>query len=126
MGVIVDCRKLSFTYQNSEVPSLQEIDWQIEAGDFILCTGPTGCGKSTLLKAFNGLIPHEISGTLQGSIQINGKDSLQCSVANLSRTVSLMFQNPDDQIFSTSIADEVGFALENMGMPPVEIQLNQV
>ena len=122
MGVIVDCRKLSFTYQNSEVPSLQEIDWQIEAGDFILCTGPTGCGKSTLLKAFNGLIPHEISGTLQGSIQINGKDSLQCSVANLSRTVSLMFQNPDDQIFSTSIADEVGFALENMGMPPVEIQ----
>ena len=122
MGVIVDCRELSFTYQNSEAPSLQEINWQIESGDFILCTGPTGCGKSTLLKTFNGLIPHEISGTLQGSLHINGKDSLHCSVANLSQTVSLMFQNPDDQIFSTSIADEVGFALENMGMTPVEIQ----
>jgi energy-coupling factor transport system ATP-binding protein len=120
MGVIIDCRKLSFTYQNNEVPSLQEINWQIAAGDFILCTGPTGCGKSTLLKAFNGLIPHEISGTLQGSIQVNGIDSLQSSVADLSRTVSLMFQNPDDQIFSTSIADEVGFALENRGMAPAE------
>ena len=122
MGVIVDCRKLSFTYQNSEVPSLQDIDWQIETGDFILCTGPTGCGKSTLLKAFNGLIPHEISGSLQGSIQVNGIDSLPSSVADLSRTVSLMFQNPDDQIFSTSIADEVGFALENLGMAPAEIR----
>ena len=122
MNTIIECRNVSFTYQNSAMPSLIDINWQINAGDFILCTGPTGCGKSTLLKAFNGLIPHEISGTLQGSIRVNGVDSLQSSVADLSRTVSLMFQNPDDQIFSTSIADEVGFALENMGMDPAEIR----
>lgn len=122
MPVIVECKNVSFTYQNGQSSSLSDIDWQINAGDFILCTGPTGCGKSTLLKAFNGLIPHEISGTLQGSILVNGRDSLQSSVAELSRSVSLMFQNPDDQVFSTSIADEVGFALENLEMEPVEIR----
>ena len=120
MNTIIECRNVSFTYQNSATPSLININWQINAGDFILCTGPTGCGKSTLLKAFNGLIPHEISGTLQGSIRVNGVDSLQSSVADLSRTISLMFQNPEDQIFSTSIADEVGFALENVGLDPAE------
>ena len=116
MAGIVECRNLSFSYKTRPIPSIANINLKIEAGDFILCTGPTGCGKSTLLKAFNGLIPHEISGTLRGSVLVDGVDSLQSSVAELSRTVGLMFQNPDDQIFSTTVADEVGFALENMGM----------
>jgi energy-coupling factor transport system ATP-binding protein len=116
MAGIVECKNLSFTYKTRPIPSIVNINLTIEAGDFILCTGPTGCGKSTLLKAFNGLIPHEISGALRGSVLVDGVDSMQSSVAALSRTVGLMFQNPDDQIFSTTVADEVGFALENMGM----------
>ena len=116
MTGIVECKNLFFTYKTRSIPSIANINLTIEAGDFILCTGPTGCGKSTLLKAFNGLIPHEISGTLRGSVLVDGVDSLHSSVAELSRTVGLMFQNPDDQIFSTTVADEVGFALENMGM----------
>ena len=116
MTGIVECQNLSFTYKTRSTPSIANINLKIEAGDFILCTGPTGCGKSTLLKAFNGLIPHEISGTLCGRLMVNGINSLDSSVAELSRTVGLMFQNPDDQIFSTKVADEVGFALENMGM----------
>ncbi|HWR29247.1 MAG TPA: ABC transporter ATP-binding protein, partial [Negativicutes bacterium] len=116
MAGILECRNLSFTYKTRDLPSIANIDLKIDAGDFILCTGPTGCGKSTLLKAFNGLIPHEISGTLCGSMLVKGVNSLDSSVAELSRTVGLMFQNPDDQIFSTTVADEVGFALENMGM----------
>jgi len=116
MAGILECRNLSFTYKTRDLPSIANIDLKIEAGDFILCTGPTGCGKSTLLKAFNGLIPHEISGTICGSMLVRGVNSLDSSVAELSRTVGLMFQNPDDQIFSTTVVDEVGFALENMGM----------
>ena len=123
MTGIVECSQLSFAYKTRQKPSISEINLQIDAGDFILCTGPTGCGKSTLLKAFNGLIPHEIGGTLCGSVRVNGLDSLQSSVAELSRTVGLMFQNPDDQIFSTTVADEVGFALENMGMEREMVRL---
>ena len=116
MTVLVECEKLSFTYKTRTEASLKNINLSIDSGDFILLTGPTGCGKSTLLKALNGLIPHEIGGELTGELRINGVDSRQSSVAELSRTVGLMFQNPDDQIFSTTVADEVGFALENMGM----------
>ena len=116
MTGIVECANLSFTYKTRTAPSLKNINLSIDSGDFILLTGPTGCGKSTLLKALNGLIPHEIGGELTGELRINGVDSRQSSVAELSRTVGLMFQNPDDQIFSTTVADEVGFALENMGM----------
>ena len=116
MTGIVECANLSFTYKTRPAPSLKNINLSIDSGDFILLTGPTGCGKSTLLKALNGLIPHEIGGELTGELRINGVDSRQSSVAELSRTVGLMFQNPDDQIFSTTVADEVGFALENMGM----------
>ena len=116
MTGIVECANLSFTYKTRTAPSLKNIDLSIDSGDFILLTGPTGCGKSTLLKALNGLIPHEIGGELTGELRIDGVDSRRSSVAELSRTVGLMFQNPDDQIFSTTVADEVGFALENMGM----------
>lgn len=116
MTALVECRDLSFTYKTRLQPSLSRINLTINAGDFILCTGPTGCGKSTLLKSFNGLIPHEIGGVLEGGVRVNGMDSRDASVAELSRTVGLMFQNPDDQIFSTTVEDEVGFALENMGM----------
>ena len=120
MSVILECNDVSFTYKNQTLPSISHINLKVEAGDFILCTGATGCGKSTLLKTFNGLIPHEMGGTLQGRILVGGEDSKTIPVAELSRTVGLMFQNPDDQIFSTTVADEVGFALENMGMPAAE------
>ena len=118
MGNILQCHNLSFTYQSRSVPSLVDIDLDIEEGDFLLCTGPTGCGKSTLLKAFNGLIPHETGGRLSGEIVVAGKNSIHFPVVELSQTVGLMFQNPDDQIFSTTVADEVGFALGNIGMKP--------
>lgn len=116
MSRILECDNLSFTYKTQSVPSIRDIQLKIDAGDFILCTGPTGCGKSTLLKAFNGLLPHEIGGTLVGSVRVNGIDSRDSSVSELSKTVGLMFQNPDDQIFSSTVEDEVGFALENAGM----------
>lgn len=123
MATILQCENLSFTYKNRTDPSLRQINLTVAAGEFILCTGATGCGKSTLLKTFNGLIPHEIGGRLQGSIRVGGEDASRLPVAELSRTVGLMFQNPDDQIFSMTVADEVGFALENMGMPSDEIAL---
>ena len=121
MSAILHCDNISFTYKNRSEPSISGINLRIEPGDFILCTGATGCGKSTLLKALNGLIPHEIGGCLTGRVLVDGVDSRGASVAELSRTVALMFQNPDDQIFSTTVADEVGFALENLGMQPPEI-----
>nr|WP_173812816.1 ABC transporter ATP-binding protein [Dendrosporobacter quercicolus]NSL48398.1 ATP-binding cassette domain-containing protein [Dendrosporobacter quercicolus DSM 1736]SDM15485.1 energy-coupling factor transport system ATP-binding protein [Dendrosporobacter quercicolus] len=117
MQHLVEVRNVSFTYRQRLTPSLVNINLQIAAGEFVLITGSTGCGKSTLLQLFNGLIPHENSGCLQGAVFIDGQNTREHDIAVLSRSVGMVFQSPDDQIFSATVFEEVAFVLENMGLP---------
>lgn len=119
---IIVLEKVGYTYPSRRLPCLLNIDWQVKAGEFVLLTGATGCGKSTLLKLLNGLIPHESGGRLSGEVRIAGAAVRQSSVAELSLTTGMMFQSPDDQIFSTTAGDEVAFILENAGLPEGEIK----
>lgn len=121
MNPIVDINNLCFTYGARCTPTLSNINLKVKAGEFVLITGQTGCGKSTLLKTLNGLIPHESGGRLSGQVLIDGQDTRNIPVTALSETVGLVFQNPDDQIFSTQVKDEVAFVLENMGAGPAVI-----
>lgn len=121
MSVAVELKNVSFTYKSRTVPNLSNVNLSINSGDFVLVTGPTGCGKSTLLKTLNGLIPHESGGRLTGDVVVEGYNTGSFSIAELSRHVGMMFQCPDDQIFSTTVADEVGFVLENMGKNPCDV-----
>lgn len=113
---------VSFTYRHRSTPSVKNVSLQVSPGEFLLLTGATGCGKSTLLKMLNGLIPHESGGKLVGEVFVGGRSTRGLSVAEMSHTVGLVFQNPDDQIFSTTVFDEVAFVLENMGMTPAQIE----
>ncbi len=113
---------LRFTYPSREIPTLQGITTRVPRGAFVLLTGPTGCGKSTLLRTLNGLIPHASAGTLTGTVHLNGKDIATQRLATTCQQVSLLFQNPDDQLFCTLVEDEIAFGLENLGFPPEEIQ----
>jgi energy-coupling factor transport system ATP-binding protein len=72
--------------------------------------GENGAGKTTLVKHFNGLLKPE-----KGKIMINGADTVKTSVAELSRNIGLVFQNPDDQLFSENVEEEISFALRNFG-----------
>lgn len=123
MGNILELRNVTFTYKYRQEASITDVSLQVEAGDFLLLTGPTGCGKSTLLKTLNGLIPHESGGSLTGQVLVGGTDTQGCSIAQLSRMVGMVFQSPDDQIFSTTVFDETAFILENMGLSGDEICL---
>jgi energy-coupling factor transport system ATP-binding protein len=87
-----------------------------------LITGPTGCGKSTLLKCINGIIPHTSEGTMAGDVIVNGVNTKDVPLADLARKVGLVQQNPDDQIFSLVVEDEVGFGPENLCLPIEEIE----
>lgn len=118
MNPMIDIQNLCFTYGSRSVPTLTDINLQVQPGEFVLITGQTGCGKSTLLKTLNGLIPHESGGRFSGRVLIDGQDTRTIPVTALSETVGLVFQNPDDQIFSTQVKDEVAFVLENMGLDP--------
>lgn len=121
MNPIISLRNVSFAYKHRSLASVSNLSLEIFPGEFVLLTGPTGCGKSTLLKMLNGLIPHGSGGTMSGQVQIAGRNTLEYGIAELSQTVGMVFQSPEDQIFSTTVFDETAFILENMGMKPAEI-----
>ena len=118
----IEIEDLRFTYPSREVSTLRGITTRVPHGAFVLLTGPTGCGKSTLLRTLNGLIPHASAGTLTGTVHLNGKPVASQPLATTCQQVSLLFQNPDDQLFCTLVEDEIAFGLENLGFPPEEIQ----
>lgn len=123
MKPIISLHSVAYTYKHRRHASVSNISLEIFPGEFVLLTGPTGCGKSTLLKMFNGLIPHGSGGIMSGQVRIDGRNTLEYGIAELSQTVGMVFQSPEDQIFSTTVFDETAFILENMGMNPAEITL---
>ena len=118
----IEIENLRFTYPSRDTPTLQGITALVPHGAFVLLTGPTGCGKSTLLRTLNGLIPHASAGMFTGTVHLDGQDIAAQSLATTCQQVSLLFQNPDDQLFCTLVEDEIAFGLENLSFPPEEIQ----
>lgn len=114
---MIKIENFTYTYPGRSAPTIKSLSAEIAGGEFVLLTGRTGCGKSTLLKGINGLIPHFAGGGMEGKIEIDGLDTRQADISTLSRKVGLIFQNPDDQIFSTVVQDEVAFGPENLALP---------
>ncbi|MFQ5772009.1 MAG: energy-coupling factor ABC transporter ATP-binding protein, partial [bacterium] len=121
--MMIKTTDLNFTYAGRAEPTLNGINFEVNIGEFVLLTGTTGCGKTTLLKCLNGIIPHESSGRMDGTVFVNGLDTQKCKMSNLTQCVGLVFQNPDDQIFNTVVEDEIAFGLENLGLPQKEIEI---
>jgi len=84
--------------------------------------GPVGAGKSTLCLSLNGAIPHAVDGQFKGQVLIDGQDTRSVSMGQLSMQVGFVFENAQAQLFSATVADEVAFGLEAMGLPVVEIE----
>ena len=118
----IEIENLGFTYPSRQTPTLKGVTTRVPSGAFVLLTGPTGCGKSTLLRTLNGLIPHASAGTLTGSVFLNGKNLATQPLATTCQQASLLFQNPEDQLFCTLVEDEIAFGLENLGFPSEEIK----
>jgi len=121
-GRMIEIKDLWYTYPGRLEPTLKGINLRVEEGEFVLLTGPTGCGKSTLVKTLNGIIPHESGGIFSGSVKVKGMETTDSNQAEISKEVGLVFQNPDDQIFSTTVEDEVAFGPENLCFEQKEIE----
>lgn len=106
-----------FTYPQG-TNSLNGIDLEIVSGEFVAIVGPNGSGKTTLAKHINGLLR-----PTSGQVILNGKNTQQHKVEVLAREVGFLFQNPDFQIFSASVLDEVGFSLRVRGWKRAEIEV---
>ena len=113
--MILDIQNVSCRYTSREKDTLTGVNLRIEEGEMVLIAGRSGCGKSTLVKAVTGLLDKE-HGSIDGKIFLDGKDTAAMSAEEIGVLAGTVYQTPDDQIFAMTVADEVGFALENRGI----------
>jgi len=113
--------KLTFSYPYSDSQVISNVDLNIEKGEFVLLVGPSGCGKSTLVRCLNRLVPEVSGGNLSGSVLLRGKDLKNEKVHRLAFEVGMVFQNPETQLFSLTVADDLAFGPENLGLPRSEV-----
>lgn len=107
---MIEVENLHFTYPNG-VKALEGVSLTIMDGEFVAIMGQNGAGKTTLVKHFNGLLKPS-----EGKVYVDGVETTKTSVATLARNAGFVFQNPDHQLFSETVEDEIAFALKNFGM----------
>jgi energy-coupling factor transport system ATP-binding protein len=99
------------------VEALKGVSLTIKDGEFVAIMGQNGAGKSTFVKHFNGLLKPTL-----GTVCVDGVETTKTSVAALARNVGFVFQNPDHQLFSETVEDEIAFALKNFGFEPEAVE----
>lgn len=119
---LVDLRHVRFRYAGSDSYALHDVSLSAERGEFILLVGPSGCGKSTLLRVLNGLVPHFYEGEFEGEAKVAGLDVRSTPTHVLARHVGMVFQDPENQLFLSSVEREIAFGLENLGLPRSEVR----
>ena len=118
---MIRIQDFSFTYKSEETPALREISLEVPEGGFLGVIGPAGAGKTTLARAITGMIPHHYTGDYYGSVKVNGMDTVDTSINELSRQVGMVFQDVESQIISPMVEDEMLYGLENFGVPREEM-----
>ena len=117
--VTADIKKLCFS--GSENPVLQDIHLVIEPGEFVVITGAVASGKSTLCHCLTGAVPHFFPAHLEGQVKIDGKSLNELSLPQIAGLVGYMMQDPQNQIFSVSVKEDVAFGPGNLGLPRHEV-----
>ena len=113
----VEIGGLTYTYPGVPQPTLRDISLQIPKGDFLAVVGNNGCGKSTLCKALNGLIPHFITGTMEGSVRVCGLNTLESDVGVLAQKVGYVYQDFENQIVRPTVLDDASYSCLNYAFP---------
>jgi energy-coupling factor transport system ATP-binding protein len=113
---VIRTENVSFHYTPGQ-EVLQDVNLQIKDGEFVAIMGENGAGKTTLVKMFNGLLK-----PTEGQVLVDGVSTRRKSVAQLSKDVGLIFQNPDHQLFAETVEEEVAFSLRNFGFKEETIQ----
>ncbi|WP_404445298.1 ATP-binding cassette domain-containing protein [Microbacterium marinum] len=114
-------RDLAVTHEGEDAATPASVTFEVAPGEVVLVLGPSGSGKSTLALALNGLIPHAVPARITGSVLVHGTDTTAASVASLARHIGMVFQDPDAQLITGTIRDDVAFGPENLLLPVDEV-----
>jgi cobalt/nickel transport system ATP-binding protein len=115
--VILETRGLRFAYeQGKEI--LKEVNIKIKKGSFIALLGANGCGKTTLVQQLNGIMK-----PTSGQVLLNGVELKSLKDALVYSNIGLVFQNPDDQLFSYTVSEDVAYGVINLGIKGEELKI---
>lgn len=113
---------LIFYYPNSQRPALDGVNFGVQQGEFIGICGPTGAGKTTLSLCLNGIIPHAQAGRMAGGVRLQGVPLKEYTLPALAARIGSVFQDPEAQMVSLTVEEEIAFGLENAGVTPSVMQ----
>ena len=119
---MIKIRDFTFRYREGDRPVVSGIDLDIPDGAFVGITGAAGSGKSTLTYALNGIIPHCYPGDFYGSVVVDGLDTCEVALTDVSRLVGSVCQDVDSQFVTSVVEDEILYGLENFGVPRGQIE----
>ncbi len=112
----ISVQHMSYSYPDG-TQALRDIDLKIDRGEFIALIGQNGSGKTTLSKCLNGLYKPS-----RGEVIVDGLDTRSTSIVQMVRRVGYVFQNPDHQLFSANVWDEIAYGPRNIQLPADEVR----
>ena len=118
----IEINKLYFKYKNSPDYILKAVDLAVFKGEIVALVGLSGSGKSTLLNIISGIIPHIHKGKIKGEVKLWGKETKDLKIVDITKKVGVGFQDPDTQLFSPTVEDEIAFGPENLMVVREEIE----
>jgi cobalt/nickel transport system ATP-binding protein len=107
---------VSFSYPDG-FEALTEVDFRVRRGEFVAMLASNGSGKTTLIKVLTGILKPR-----NGKTRVNGRNSNDYPQGELYQQVGLVFQNPNDQLFSATVREDVAFGPRNLGLPEAEVE----
>jgi energy-coupling factor transporter ATP-binding protein EcfA2 len=110
---VIEMENVTFTYPaRIPVTALRDVTLTVNKGEFVAIIGQNGSGKTTLVKHFLGLLE-----ATEGTVKVGGEDVRELTIGSIAKSISLILQNPDYQLFSISVQKELEFGLRNLGLP---------
>ena len=115
---MIEFSDFSFQYKSQTSATLHDISLTIRDGEKILIAGASGSGKSTIGNCINGLIPHALGGIVQGSLKVDGIETRESDIYEISRRVGTVLQDTDGQFVGLTVGEDIAFSLENQCIAP--------
>ncbi len=121
-GTRLVVKNFTFSFPDDNYPLWTDLNFKLNPGEVIGITGPSGCGKSTLCYCLSGIIPRHLPGNIMGKILVDEQPLSSIPLPRLSQKIGMVFQDPETQLFCTTVEEEIAFGPENLCLPPEEIE----